>query len=228
MMEGSSIKQKSYLRGTAIVLACTVSGLTLSGLFWGCQQRNQVAPFFDGMYLSYEEISGKSSKPKDILWIREIHYRFQQRENGTFKIFQKIHTERGQGLNEDTALVAYPEVGDELMVDGQGTVLQGGDGINFIDGYPLYLWLPPKYRKEGAEVIPIARKVKDKTEWKGWEVWPVVFGDMSIKALYYDNETGILAGAESLNGKIKMKLKDTNLKELKATVSKETFNNAMV
>ena len=199
-------------------------GVLLLLILCQCSKSKEPAPFFDGLYLNYEEVSGKSQKEKteDILWTRQIRYRFQQKEDGTFKIFQQVHTERGQGLKKEIEPVAYPEAWEDLTVDAQGTVLQGGDGINFVDGYPSYLWLPRKHREEGAAAIPIIQEVKDKTEWEGWQVWPVVFGESSIKANYYESEMGILVGMEAFNGKIKMMLKETNLKGLRAALSEKT------
>lgn len=218
--------RRFHTKTIAILCACQMSGLAFGILAFGCQQGSEPAPFFDGLYLIYEEVMAGTPRPEGILWIRKIHYRFGEGGDGTFKISQEVHTERGQRLKKGIEPVAYPQAGADLAVDKTGIVLSGGDQMTFIEGYPSYLWLPPKYRKEGASVIPIVRKVKEKAEWKSRKVWPVVFGQSEIQVHYYDPQTGFLIGMESLKGKMSMMLIETNHEALKAALPEKLNRQA--
>lgn len=187
-------------------------------IFLHCTKYKEPAPFFDGLYLKYYEVFAKSRNAENIIWTRDIVYTFKQTDDGSFHISQKVNTQRSKRLDKKIETPPYPQVGEDLTISTKGIVLKGGDNFNFVDGYPSYLWLPLDKRKEGTEVIEVIRKVGDKTRWSGWEVWPVkgMIGDMH----YYDINTGILVGTESLVGNLKMILIDTNLKTLKTTLSK--------
>jgi hypothetical protein len=182
----------------------------------GCEKAIEPSPFFNDLELTYLEEFRKSPKEEDHLWTREIHYKFQKDQYGAFKVLEKIRTGKELGLDNKREPILYPRPKENLTIGPQGIVLEGGAGLNFPDGAPSYLWLPPKYRAKGKDVIPIVRRVQDKTVWEQWEVWPVVFGDSSISSHYYDVGTGILVGAEPANGKLKMVLTKTNLEGLKA------------
>jgi len=180
----------------------------------GCRRAIEPAPFFDGLSLTYIEIFENSPKPEDRISTREIRYEFHQIQEGAFKVTEEVQTRRGPA-HPKVELIA-PEVGQDLTIDSDGIVLRGGDGMNFINGFPSYIWLHPKYRRNGKTVIPIIRNVRDQLSWEGWQVWAVVFGDMDFP-LYYDIKTGFLVGREAANGKLRMRLKATNLKGLKVS-----------
>lgn len=193
-----------------------ILGIWLLIALSGCTKHKEPVPFFDGLYLKYNEIFSKSEMPEDIIWERKIIYRFKQLKSGEFHITQKISTRMGQRLDEKTELVPYPQVGDDLTIDKNGTVIKGGDNLNFPEGLSSYLWLPEDKRKKDDEMIKAIWKVGEMTKWEGLEVLPVkgMLGDMH----YYDVHTGILVGAENINGKLKMLLIDTNYVGLKATL----------
>ncbi len=202
-----------FKKGLILLIA-----ISIPFIFLHCTKYKEEAPFFDGLYLKYYEVFAKSQNPEDIIWTRDIVYRFKQTEDGNFHISQKVHTQKGKRWKLELELIPYPQVGDDLTIDKKGIVLKGGDGfMNFINGYPSSLWLPSDKRKEGDEVIEAIRKVEEKTRWKGWEVLPVkgMLGDRR----YYDVNTGILVGVEYIKG-LKTALIDTNLKVLKATLPK--------
>jgi len=208
-----SLHKKAVIVCVFIVLAGCLSTL-------GCQQSNEPAPFFDGFYLKYGEVLAKSPKPEDVIWTREICYIFEKLEDGNFHVKQEVHTRRGERLQQGLEPIPYPQVGDDLTIDKSGIVLKGGDGMNFIDGYPSYLWLPPNKRKKGADLfkVKVAWRVEEKKKWEKWEVWPVRMltqDDMR----YYDVNTGFLVGEEHMGGKWKTTLQDTNLDVLKAAIS---------
>ncbi len=193
--------------------------LFISLLILGCQKRNEEALFFDGLYLKYQEVFGNPETPERTIWTRDIEYRFKELENGNYHISQKVNTKRGKRLNKKIEPTSYPQVGEDLTIDKKGIVLKGGDGfMNFINEFPSYLWLPSDKRKKGAVVIEAIREVEDKTRWEGREVWPAkgMIGDVH----YYDVNTGVLVGVESLNGNLKMKLVDTNHETLKTSLFK--------
>lgn len=208
---------KSFNRKMVIVFVF----LSISLLFLGCQKKNEQAPFFDELYLEYYEVFGKPQNSEDPIWTREIEYRFKKLGNGSFHISQKVNTQRGEKLEKTVEPTPYPQVGEDLTIDQKGIVLKDGDNfMNFINGYPAYLWLPPDKRKKGVEIIKGVRIVGDKTESEGREVMSVngLLGDIH----YYDVETGILVGVENLNGKLKMILVDTNHETLKTFLTKST------
>lgn len=183
-------------------------------IFLHCTRYKEPAPFFDGLYLKYHEVFGKSENPEDIIWTRDIEYRFRQLEGSNFHISQVVDTKRDKNLDVKIEPTPYPQVGADLTIDQQGNVLKGGNNFYFVNGYPVYLWLPPDKRKVGTEVITAIRKVEEKTKWKGRDVWPVkgMLGD----TYYYDLNTGFLIGAENLKGKLKMTLTDTNFEKMKS------------
>ena len=183
-----------------------------------CTKHEAEPPFFDGLYLKYHEVFGNEQEYEHIRWTRDIVYRFKQAEDGNFHISQRIDTQKGKGWKLKIEPMPYPEAGEDLTVDKKGIVLRGGDNFNFPNGYPSYLWLPSSKRRNGAVVIEIIRRVGEKTIWKGCEVWPVTgaLGDTH----YYDVNTGILVGAESIRGRLKLTLVDTNLEALKEVLPK--------
>jgi hypothetical protein len=190
-------------------------GIYVALSFWtfGCQQINEPAPFFDGLYFVYEEVMGKTTNPEDTMWTHTIRYRFEERVDGTFKISQEVHTKRGPRMKKSAIQIPFPQVGGDLAVDKTGIVLTGGDMMNFLNGYPSFLWLSPKYQKKGAKMFPILFETQEKIEWKGHEVWPRGWGP--DQTLYYDIETGLLVGKEALDGKMRMVLVETNHAALK-------------
>lgn len=196
-----------------IVLAGCLSTLA-------CQQSDEPAPFFDGLYLKYGEVLAKSPKPEDVIWNREIRYIFEKLEDGNFHVTQEVHTRRGKRLEQELEPIPYPQVGDDLTIDKSGVVLKGGDGMNFIEGYLSYLWLPPDKRKKGADLfkVKVAWRVEEKKQWESCEVWSVrTLTQDDIR--YYDVNTGFLVGEEHMGGRWKMILQDTNLDVLKAAIS---------
>jgi hypothetical protein len=195
-----------------MVLLCVFLFLVFSG----CTKYKEEPPFFDGLYLKYYEVFSKSEKPEDIIWTREIEYRFEKLKNGDFHISQMVNTQRGKRLDKKLDPPPYPQVGDDLTIDKNGIVLKGGDNFNFPEGYPSYLWLPSDKREKGAEMIKMIWKVEEKRKWEGIEVLPVK--GMLGNIRYYDVATGILVGTENINGKLKMILVDTNHAGLKAVL----------
>jgi hypothetical protein len=186
----------------------------------GCQQSSEPAPFFDGLYLTYGEVLAKSPKPEDVIWTREIRYTFNKIEDGNFYVKQEVHTRRGKRLKQELEPTSYPQVGNDLFIDKFGIVLKGGDGMNFVDGYLSYLWLPPDKRKKRADLfkLKVAWRVEEKKKWEGWEVWPVRMltqDDMR----YYDVNTGFLVGEEHMGGRWETTLLDTNIDVLKAAIA---------
>lgn len=184
-------------------------------LVLGCQERSESAPFFDGLHLKYYEVFGNTQNPEEVFWTRDIDYRFKHLEDGNYHVSQKVITQREKKLRENIEPTPYPQVGKDLTLDRKGIVLKGGDTVNFIKGYPSYLWLPLNKRKKGAEILEGIREIEGKIEWEKREVWSAkgVSGDK----YYYDVETGILIGSEFLPDKIKMILTDTNLSALKTS-----------
>ncbi|MEN8263007.1 MAG: hypothetical protein ABFR82_06050 [Nitrospirota bacterium] len=170
--------------------------------------------------MKYIEIYSKSEMPEDIIWEREIVYGFKQLGVEGFHITQTVNTRMGKRLDGKIKPLPYPQVGDDLTIDKKGIVLKDGDNFNFPEGHPSYLWLPADKRKMNDEPIKAIRKVGAIKKWEGLEVFPVhgLLGDM----YYYDVHTGILVGAENINGKLKMLLIDTNYAGLK-TISADTL-----
>ena len=192
-------------------------GISLTLLFLNCTKYEEEAPFFDGLYLKYYEVFSNSEESKDIIWTREIEYRFKQLESENFNISQIVNTKRGKRLDKKLETPSFPQVGNDLIIDGKGIVLKSEVNFNFPEGMLSYLWLPSDKRKEGPEMIKMIRKVEERTRWEGLEVWPVkgILGDMH----YYDADTGYLVGSENISGKLKMRIIDTNYAELKAILS---------
>jgi hypothetical protein len=212
-MTAQSPHKKAVIVFVFIILAGCLSTI-------GCQQSSEPAPFFGGFYLTYGEVLAKSPKPEDVIWTREIRYAFEKLEDGSFYVKQEVRTRRGEGLKQGLEPIPYPQVGDDLTIDKFGIVLKGGDGMNFIDGYLSYLWLPPDKRKKGADLfkVKIMWRVEGKMSWEGWEVWPVrMLTQDDIR--YYDVNTGFLVGEEHMGGKWKMTLQDTNLEVLKDAIA---------
>ena len=87
------------------------------------------------------------------------------------------------------------------------------------------MWLPADKRKKNDEMIKAIRKVGVMKKWEGLEVLPVkgLLGDM----YYYDVNTGILVGAENINGKLKMLLIDTSYAGLKAIMPNTLINKIL-
>ena len=204
---------KKFSKGTLTVYALLLTGIFITG----CHKNSKPAPFFDGLYLKYHEVFGKQESG-DIIWIREIEYRFLEMEDGSFYVSQTVNTQRGNKLDKKIEPFPYPQAGDDLTVDQRGIVMKGGDSFNFPEGLLSYLWLPPDKRKKGAEMIQVIKTVEEKMEWEGFDVLAVkgLAGDVH----YYDVNTGLLVGMENFSGKLKMVLTDTNHTELKAALTK--------
>ena len=184
-------------------------------LLGACQQNRGENELREGLYLKYQEIVRKAPDSESVIWSRAIDYQFHGTANEELEIIQTIQTLVKKELKQGVQILNYPQPGDDLSIDSRGVVIKGGDNINFIDGYPSYLWLPPKYRKEGASVFPVLMKVGEKKGWNGLDVWPVIVaGKPEIQVNYYEAETGILIGIEKLKGKIKLRLVETNHKFL--------------
>jgi hypothetical protein len=185
----------------------------------GCQKINEQAPFFDGFYLNYSEVFGDPNNSEDIIWTRVIEYRFKKLEDGNFHISQEVSTHEGKILEKKVEPTTFPMVGDDLSIDNKGIVLKGGDLINFINEHPSYLWLPFDKRKKGTAVIENILKVQKRMRWEDWDVLLVkgILGNH----FYYEMKTGILVGTENLNGKLRMKLVDSNQEKLKGLIHKK-------
>jgi len=207
---------------TKILALCLCTSLFL--IFLSCSKNKEPAPFFDGLFLTYQEVFGSSEKGEDIFWTRKITYHFKQMKDNTFKISEDVKTQRGKRLKKGIKPVPYPGIGTDVIVDERGIVVKGAASVNFfIEGYPSYLWLPYAKRKTGEVIIKVVSKVGKRTRWRGWEVWPVSFGDSKLHVDYYDADTGILVGKQTNEGKVFTMLVDTNLKELKAALHKRNM-----
>ena len=143
----TAIKEKGRL-----LLAIFLIFIVLS-----CTKQKEEGPFYDGLYLKYNETFSKSEKPEDTIWEREIIYRFKHVESGEFHIAEIVTSKMGKWLDNKIETIPFPEVGDDLTINNQGTVLKGGNSFNFMNEYPSYLWLPADKRKKGVEIIKISR-----------------------------------------------------------------------
>jgi len=186
--------------------------------FIGCKAYSESAPFFDGLFLRYYEVFGNPEDNEKILWTRWIEYRFEKTEDGNFHIIQKIKTQRGKALDKRLEPVPYPEAGEDLTIDREGNVVRGGDFVNFVKGYPSYLWLPPEKMKEGTEIVEGVWKVEGRVVWRDCNAL-LVKGMLKDKR-YYDINTGVLLGTEDVTGRLKMILIDTNIERLKPCLDK--------
>jgi hypothetical protein len=190
------------------------------------QQQADIAPFYDGMVLTYAQTIRATKESEDFLIMHKISYHFKLLEDGTFKVSNDIVTKRGKQTEEKGVDLQPPPVFiADSIVDRKGIVVKGNSKIFstlFMDGFPSLLWLPHAKRSEGSVVVNDLWVVGKKRVWHNWEVWQVSFMGSELWDMYFDSNTGFLVGWESSKGKDTLMLVDTNNEELKRSIPKKT------
>lgn len=192
-----------------------------------------VAPFYDGMVLTYVDEFRSPRDPAEILRSKTITYHVRRLDDETFKIAPETVAEQGKlPLDEYTgSSPADQELLSEFVVHRNGLLVHG-PGVLFPETTTSFLWLPPEMRREGTKIFRKKGKidfrrgwvVTKRRTWKGVDVWPVTFrAFLSNKTwdIYYDSKTGVLVGWESNEGKVTLMLVNTNFETLRQSMPRD-------
>ena len=189
-----------------------VSGMTATVLgvllFPACSGPKEEAPFFDGLSLVYREIIG--TPPKSIE--RTIEFRFKK-ENKEYTVTAEQNSTLPKPLKKSEADYLLFEGKSSFWIDKYGKVMEDLDGL--ASARAIRFWLPSAKRRIGATAFEWW-KVKQKTNWRGWEVWALQPFGKELTTRYYNARNGLWIGEESAGGKRAMWLETTNAELIEA------------